>query len=152
MDQADNTQSESNSVELVADLIGSKNAVKSSGIVPSDPQVKAAPSPKRTFTSHYKQQFLATYDACSNSLERGALMRREGIYSSHIANWRLLFSPDNSPNKGTNKAQRTEHLIAEVEQLKKKLAQAQAIIDLQKKVSELLGTYILPHESKGGRS
>ena len=40
------------------------------------------------------------------------------------------------------------HLLSEVEQLKKKLDQAQAIIDLQKKVSELLGTYILPHETK----
>ena len=43
-------------------------------------------------------------------------------------------------NKGTNKSRRNEHLVVEIEGLKNKLAQAQAIIDLQKKVSELLGT------------
>ncbi len=84
--------------------------------------------------------------------ERGALLRREGLYSSNIISWRKLFSSENDTKKGSNKALRTEHLVAEIDQLKKKLAQAQAIIDLQKKVSELLGTYILPHESKGGRS
>jgi len=80
------------------------------------------------------------------------LLRREGLYSSSITSWRKLFSSENDTNKGANKAQRNEHLVVEIEGLKKKLAQAQAIIDLQKKVSELLGTYILPHESKGGRS
>ena len=95
---------------------------------------------------------LNAYNACSNAEDRGALLRREGLYSSSITSWRKLFSSENDTNKRTNKSQRNEHLVVEIEGLKKKLAQAQAIIDLQKKVSELLGTYILPHESKGGRS
>jgi hypothetical protein len=49
--------------------------------------------------------------------------------------------------KATTNTRRTEHMVREIEQLKKKLAQAQTIIDLQKKVSELLGTHILSHDS-----
>jgi hypothetical protein len=49
--------------------------------------------------------------------------------------------------KPTSKGQRTDHMAREIEQLKKKLAQAQAVIDLQKKVSELLGTHILSHDN-----
>jgi hypothetical protein len=49
--------------------------------------------------------------------------------------------------KATSNARRTDHMAREIEQLKKKLAQAQAVIDLQKKVSELLGTHILSHDS-----
>jgi hypothetical protein len=49
--------------------------------------------------------------------------------------------------KATSKSLRTDHMAREIEQLKKKLSQAQAVIDLQKKVSELLGTHILSHDS-----
>jgi transposase len=54
---------------------------------------------------------------------------------------------NNSGKKAVAKTARTDHMAREIEQLKKKLAQAQAIIDLQKKVSELLGTHILSHDS-----
>lgn len=151
MEQADIAQYESNSVELIGDEILIDKLVEVQEISSLDPQVKVGSSPKRKFTAQYKQKILNAYNACSSSLEHGALLRREGLYSSHIIRWRQLFSPENDVSKGT-KAQRTEHLVAEIDQLKKKLAQAQAIIDLQKKVSELLGTYILPHESKGGKS
>jgi len=152
MEHANNTQPEYNSVESKENMVATANSVCLSEISTLDPQVKAGSSPKRKFTAHYKQQILNDYNACSNTLERGALLRREGLYSASITSWRKLFSSENDTNKGANKAPRNEHLVAEIEQLKKKLAQAQAIIDLQKKVSELLGTYILPHESKGERS
>jgi transposase-like protein len=152
MDQANNTQHERNSVESNENRISTANSACLSEISTLDPQVKVGSSPKRKFSAHYKQQIIDDYNACSNTQDRGALLRREGLYSSHITTWRKLFSSENDTKKGSNKAHRNEHLVAEIEQLKKKLAQAQAIIDLQKKVSELLGTYILPHESKGGRS
>jgi len=150
MEQSDVAQYESNSVELIQEEILTDQVIEEAKTEVPDPQVKTGASPKRKFTAQYKQKILNEYTACSTSLEHGALLRREGLYSSHITRWRQLFSAKNDTSKET-KAQRTEHLVSEIDQLKKKLAQAQAIIDLQKKVSELLGTYILPHESNGGK-
>jgi hypothetical protein len=70
------------------------------------------------------------------------------LYHARIAAWRNDLAQNKLDNKRQVSAKlRTDQLVREVEQLKKKLAQAEAIIDLQKKVSELLGTHILPHES-----
>jgi len=117
------------------------------GITSPDPQVKASRTPNRKFTAKYKQKILIAYDACKNSLERGELLRGEGLYSTHISSWRRLFKPDSESKKEANKTQRIDHLVNEITQLKKKLAQTQAIIELQKKVSDLLGMHILPHDS-----
>lgn len=113
---------------------------------PSDTQVKVKRhySARRSFDMANKLRILSEYDACENTLARGALLRREGIYHSRISAWKQQLKNSKS---GGQKKLRTDHLIRENEQLKKKLAQAEAIIDLQKKVSELLGTHILPHES-----
>jgi transposase len=116
----------------------------------SDPQVKPKKpyAPRRRFDVAYKRRILLAYNACSNAYERGALLRREGLYHARIAAWRQeLANGKLSDQKQSPVKQRTDHLVRENEQLKKKLAQAEAIIDLQKKVSELLGTHILPHES-----
>ena len=150
MEHKNNNQYGLNSVELGSDLSEKKISNELDKISPPDPQVKASGVTNRKFTAEYKQRILIAYDACANPLERGELLRKEALYSTHISSWRRLFKPDNEGKKGTGKAQRVDHLVNEIEQLKKKLAQAQAIIDLQKKVSELLGTYILPHDSKGG--
>ncbi len=56
--------------------------------VPSDPQVMATATPRRKFTKAYKLKILTAYDACSNALDRGALLRREGIYHARISAWR----------------------------------------------------------------
>ncbi len=114
---------------------------------PSDPQVKASSTPKRKFTSGYKLKILTAFDACSNASERGALLRREGLYHSRISAWRNQLGMSGGGKKNKTKTQRTDHMAREIGQLKKKLAQAQAIIELQKKVSELLGTHILSHDS-----
>lgn len=115
--------------------------------VPSDPQVMATGTPRRKFTKAYKLKILTAYDACGNALERGALLRREGIYHARISSWRKQLGVSDGGKKSTAKAPRSDHMAREIEQLKKKLAQAQAVIDLQKKVSELLGTHILSHDS-----
>lgn len=115
--------------------------------VPSDPQVLATSTPRRKFTKAYKLKILTAYDACSNALERGALLRREGIYHARISAWRKQLGVGDGGKKATAKTPRSDHMAREIEQLKKKLVQAQAIIDLQKKVSELLGTHILSHDS-----
>jgi len=118
--------------------------------LPTDTQVKPKRqyAPRRRFDAAYKQRILLAYNNCANATERGALLRREGLYHARIAAWRNDLAQNKLDNKRQVSAKlRTDQLVREVEQLKKKLAQAEAIIDLQKKVSELLGTHILPHES-----
>lgn len=115
-----------------------------------NPQVKVSKTykPRRAFTNGYKLRILAEYDACETASERGELLRKEGLYHSRIAVWRgekasgkLHGAKNQKANKNNLEA---EQLARENEQLKKKLAQAEAIIDLQKKVSELFGNHILP--------
>ena len=124
---------------------------KSSSAAAPDPQVKPSKQERRKFTNAYKLQFLERYDACHNVLERGALLRREGLYYSCVSTWRKQLSMANNGSNGKSNTKRSDHLLRENEQLKRKLAQAEAIIDLQKKISELLGTHILPRESIGGK-
>ena len=112
-----------------------------------DPQVNAVAAPKRKFTKAYKLQTLTGYDACCDASERGALLRREGLYYSCIPAWRNQLGMTKDGGKGASSSKRTEHLLQEMEHLKKKLAKAEASIDIQKKVSELFGTHILSHES-----
>jgi hypothetical protein len=114
-----------------------------------DPQVKIKKpySPRRSFDTAYKLRVLSAYDACETSVDRGALLRKEGLYHARIAAWKQQLNNSKLSGKKKLKVLRTDHLVRENEQLKKKLAQAEAIIDLQKKVSELLGTHILPNES-----
>jgi transposase len=138
---------EQDSITLQSIIESTSHKNESTKPVQPDPQVKAASRTRRTFTKAYKLKILATYDACSNASERGALLRREGLYQTRITCWRKQFGSNEVVSKSATKTQRTDHLVREVEQLKKKLAQAQAVIDLQKKVSELLGTHILSHES-----
>jgi len=115
-----------------------------------DPQVKATRrySPRRYYNKAYKLGMLSAYDACTTASERGELLRKEGLYHSRIGDWRRELEAGTLKGKKRQKKHqpRIDHLVRENEQLKKKLAQAEAIIDLQKKVSELLGTHILPHE------
>lgn len=115
---------------------------------PIDPQVKAPQKYKqrRTYSSAYKERILSAFAACTNAAERGKLLRSEGLYHSRIIAWRQQAKAKGCSGK-ENRKQRNEHLTRENVQLKKKLAQAEAIIDLQKKVSELLGDHILPIES-----
>ena len=141
-----NSVNELDSVTLKTIISTDSKQIKDSRTEPSDPQVKATGLARRKFTSAYKLKILTAYDACSNAMERGALLRREGLYHSRISAWRNQLGMNSGAKKAKSKTQRTDHMVREIEQLKKKLAQAQAIIDLQKKVSELLGTCIHSHD------
>jgi transposase len=114
----------------------------------ANPQVKPARSytPRRTFDKAYKVRVLASFDACSNGAERSALLRREGLYYARICAWRHEQTNGKLKNKDGKNKIRTDHLANEIAQLKKKLAQAEAIIDLQKKVSELFGLHTQQHD------
>ena len=99
---------------------------------------------RRAFTPEYKLAILAEYDSCTETGQKGALLRREGLYSSLIADWRrqhrqgLLKAGLGRSDAGRPSLQDNARLRAENERLRTKLAQAEAIIDVQGKVHALL--------------
>jgi transposase-like protein len=119
-----------------------------------------AKAERRRFTAEYKRRVLQEADACNKSGELGALLRREGLYSSHLASWRAARSRGElaglAPRKRGLKAQPLDprdKRIAELErELQRALARAEraeALVEVQKKLSQLLG--IEQPESNGGR-
>lgn len=120
-----------------------------------DSQVKIRKdyNPRRTFNMAYKLRILSAYNNCESASDRGALLRKEGLYHSRIYAWKQqLENSELNEKKQKHGISRADHLARENEQLKKKLAHAEAIIDLQKKISDLLGTHILPHEKNESKS
>ncbi len=114
-----------------------------------DPQVKMKQqrAPKRKFSNAYKLQILNALDACKNGNERVALLRKEGLYYARVSAWKKQFQHGQfTSNKTPKSILLTQQLTREVASLKKKLSQVEAIIDLQKKVSELLSINILYHD------
>jgi len=106
---------------------------------------------RRRFSGAYKQRILQSADACTQPGEIGALLRREGLYSSHLSKWRQQRDAGAleglRPRKRGRKARpvdpqakRIAQLERENERLQRKLEQAEMIIDVQKKLSRILGT------------
>jgi transposase len=106
---------------------------------------------RRRFTAEYKKKILSEADRCTQSGEIGALLRREGLYSSHLTTWRQVvrergelhgLDPRKRGPQARPRDQRDDKII-ELERratkLQAELDRAHAVIDIQKKVSELLG-------------
>jgi transposase len=118
------------------------------GITPPDPEVVVRPA-KRTFTAAYKRQIVLEAARCTEPGEIGALLRREGLYSSHLQKWRDQLEKAEQEALTTKKpgrkamqpdpsAKRLAELERENARLQRRLIQAEAVIDLQKKISEIL--------------
>ncbi len=111
---------------------------------PPDPEVPAKVQ-RRRFTAEYRRRILKEADACKKPGELGALLRREGLYSSYLANWRRqrdqgeLVAGRARKRGPTPVDPRVKQLEAENRRLQRKLARAETIITLQKKVAEILG-------------
>jgi transposase-like protein len=114
-----------------------------------DPEVAALPK-RRQFSPAYKHRIVREANACQVPGEVGALLRREGLYSSHLTHWRreveaseqaALAPKRRGPNPDLAKAEsrRNEALEREVARLRHKLERAEQIIEAQKKLCELLG-------------
>lgn len=115
-----------------------------------DPEVLDRPR-RRTFTAAYKLDILREADACTNKPgQMGALLRREGLYSSHLSDWRRKREAGElqalQPRKRGRKPKVRNPLAAEVARLEREkarleneLRKARLIIDFQKKLSEVLG-------------
>jgi transposase-like protein len=112
-----------------------------------DPEVPAKRR-RRNLTAAYKLKILQKIDECNESGQVGALLRREGLYSSNITRWRkqrdqgllTAMSPKKRGRKKVKNPMTNEvaKLQKENEKLRKKLWQAEKIIEVQKKISEIL--------------
>jgi transposase-like protein len=115
---------------------------------PPDPEVPERPL-RRRFTAEYKLRILKEADACyAQGGEIGALLRREGLYSSHLVTWRrqreegsleALQAKKRGRKEKDPKAREMEALQKENRQLKGRLEKANIIIEFQKKVADILG-------------
>jgi transposase-like protein len=123
---------------------------------PPDPEVPER-ARRRQFTASYKVRILEEADACHAPGQIGALLRREGLYSSHLVDWRrqraagalAALAPRRRGRPGHSAtADELARLRAENERLTRQLAAAEAIIDVQKKVATLLGL-TQPREGDG---
>ncbi len=119
------------------------------GLVGQETEVSAK-ARRRKFTAEYKLKMLAEADACTKAGEIGALLRREGLYSSHLVAWRR--ARDSGALAGLAPRKRgpvakvshpLERKVVELERdnarLQRRVERAEGLVALQKKVSELLG-------------
>ena len=127
-------------------------AVPRPTVHPTVPAVEVvAKATRRRFTGEYKRQILREADACTEPGAIGALLRREGLYSSHLTTWRAqrargelagLTPKQRGPapkpkNPLTSKLAALERTVT---RLTARAERAEALVELQKKVAELLGT------------
>jgi transposase-like protein len=102
---------------------------------------------RRQFTADYKRRILVEAEGCSEPGEIGALLRREELYSSHLTRWRQPqteeglkgLSPQKRGRKADPQAEELVRLQQENERLRTQLEQAELTMDVQKKLSQLLG-------------
>lgn len=113
----------------------------------SDPEVpERLERARRQFTVGYKLRILSEADATRTTGEIGALLRREGLYSSHLAAWRRqreegilnALSPQRRGRPSSSPEQR-ELARQENERLSQRLVAAETVIEVQRKVALLLG-------------
>ena len=118
---------------------------------PPDPEVPEK-ARRRRFSAEYKLAILREADACAEPGQIGALLRRERLYPSHLVDWRRQREAGAlqalARTRGRKPADPTrvevERLRRANERLAKRLAQAEKIIEIQGKVSELLGIPLDP--------
>ncbi len=114
-----------------------------------DPEVVAKPK-RRRFTAEYRLRILEEADRCTEPGEVGRLLRREGLYSSHLTSWRkarrngalrgLASKKRGAKPKARNPLEpKVRQLEAKVERLEEELRKAHTILDVQEKVAGLLG-------------
>jgi len=114
---------------------------------------------RRRFTAEYKRQVLQEADACTGPGEIGALLRRKGLYSSHLTSWRKARSNGElaglAPKKRGPAAKQPDardrlldEQAREIARWKKRAERAEGLVEVQKKVAELLGIELPEKGSK----
>ena len=148
---------EEKDVVVGAEAEGARRATGDSGSMTTsrathpDPEVRAKPE-RRRFSAEYRLRILKQADACKKPGELGALLRREGLYSSLLTTWRRqrdhgALREMRGRRRGPKPRPvdpRVKQLEAENRRLQRKLQRAETIITLQKKVAEILGIPLKP--------
>lgn len=129
---------------------GSPTDERDGGPVLPDAEVTARHA-RRRFTVAYKRQVLRDADACTQPGEIGALLRKEGLYSSHLVTWRHQRDVGLAPQKRGRKASAIDPQVKKLEhenrRLTSRLQKVEALLAFQKKVSELLQIPLKPFVS-----
>ena len=138
--------------------VGERSEVApSSGRGPDTPDPELVERPKRRrFTAEYKLRILQAADACSRPGEIGALLRREGLYTSHLSDWRRQRDEGALVALARPRGRRRLHpLETENAELRRRLERAEAdltkarkVIEVQGNVSALLGELLTPGSAK----
>jgi len=137
----------SENVSMATQVNKGTKSIQSIGTIPETEVRERAV--RRRFMAEYKLRILKEAESCTERGQLGALLRREGLYSTNLITWKHQMEKGTldalSPRKRGPKAKRPDPLArrnAELERenqkLKKKLRQAETIIDVQKKISEIL--------------
>ena len=135
------------------------NLHQGAAAAPPDPEVPAKAA-RRRFTAEYKLRVLTLVDACNEPGCLGKLLRREGLYASNLNTWRSqrdrgVLSALAPKKRGRKESVRdplhaeNEKLHKENERLSSRLRQAEIIIDVQKKISQILGIPLATPENGG---
>ena len=110
---------------------------------PPDPEVTVRHA-RRRFTPRYKLEILRRADACTQPGQVGELLRKEGLYSSHLVTWRRQREEGLTPKKRGRKAERVDPRVKKLAQenrrLVRRLQRAEAIIDFQKRCTSSWGS------------
>ena len=119
-------------------------------VVPAQQEVEVvAKAQRRRFTAEYKRRIVREADGCKQPGEVGALLRREGLYSSHLAAWRAARRRGElaalgskrrgpKPQRPDPRQKRIAELEREVRRLRARAERAEALVEVQKKLSALL--------------
>lgn len=152
--------SERKKLKMVGSTVAESPTLAAPSVAP-DPEVPAV-AKRRQFTAAYKLCVLEEADRCASPGAIGALLRREALYSSHLTMWRRERAAGALAALGRRRGRRATlsaeqkrlgALQAENTRLKRELAQAHTIIDVQKKLYTLLGLPTAAHgESSGSES
>lgn len=124
-------------------------------VMPKDTEVSAKPK-RRTFSAEYRRRIVKEAAACTKPGEIGALLRRQGLYSSHLVSWRRAAEKGElaalAPKKRGAKPKRDERdrqlaeAQREIAKLKARAERAELLVEIQKKVASVLG---IPLDSDG---
>jgi transposase len=119
--------------------------VEAAKMLAEETEVSSKPE-RRRFSAEYKLKILQEADACSRRGDLGALLRREGLYSSHLVTWRRARDAGLAPKKRgpapkelNPLAKRVAELEREAARWKARAVQAEGLVAVQKKVADLLG-------------
>jgi transposase-like protein len=128
-------------------------------VMDGEPRLPERPQ-RRRFTAAYKLAILEQYDRCTGTGDKGALLRREGLYSSHVTEWRrardagALGGLETKPRKDRPAPREAELARAtrRAERAEAKLAKARQVIEIQGKVSVLLEQLLAESTTHGKQS